>query len=125
MVIRAPHGRRSSQVKTVESRKGPFGASVAALMWITSLVVPLIALATPLISFANYPLQPFPFFVGILCWAIGLWLFHRSHADLGTNWSISLEIRQEHQLVTRGVYHLWVLKTPPACQLLNSRFFGC
>ncbi|NOT29051.1 MAG: isoprenylcysteine carboxylmethyltransferase family protein [Planctomycetes bacterium] len=28
----------------------------------------------------------------------------RSHADLGTNWSITLEVREQHTLVTRGVY---------------------
>ena len=33
-----------------------------------------------------------------------MWLFHRSHADLGTNWSITLEVREGHRLVTGGVY---------------------
>jgi protein-S-isoprenylcysteine O-methyltransferase Ste14 len=36
--------------------------------------------------------------------AAGLVVFHRSHADLGTNWSITLEIREGHRLVTEGVY---------------------
>jgi protein-S-isoprenylcysteine O-methyltransferase Ste14 len=35
---------------------------------------------------------------------IGLWLFYRSHADLGTNWSITLEVREQHRLITQGVY---------------------
>jgi protein-S-isoprenylcysteine O-methyltransferase Ste14 len=33
-----------------------------------------------------------------------LWLFYRSHSDLGPNWSVTLEVRQGHQLVTHGVY---------------------
>jgi protein-S-isoprenylcysteine O-methyltransferase Ste14 len=33
-----------------------------------------------------------------------LWLFWRSHADLGDNWSVSLEVRKEHRLITDGVY---------------------
>jgi protein-S-isoprenylcysteine O-methyltransferase Ste14 len=41
---------------------------------------------------------------GALCLATGLWLFYRSHADLGTNWSITLELRREHRLITQGVY---------------------
>ncbi|HEV8336512.1 MAG TPA: isoprenylcysteine carboxylmethyltransferase family protein, partial [Candidatus Polarisedimenticolia bacterium] len=28
----------------------------------------------------------------------------RSHADLGTNWSITLEVREKHRLVTQGLY---------------------
>lgn len=35
---------------------------------------------------------------------IGLWLFYRSHADLGTNWSITLEVREQHRLITTGIY---------------------
>jgi len=33
-----------------------------------------------------------------------LWLFWRSHADLGRNWSYTLEVRKGHELITRGVY---------------------
>ena len=39
-----------------------------------------------------------------MCSGIGLWLFYRSHADLGTNWSITLEVREQHHLITQGVY---------------------
>ncbi len=35
-----------------------------------------------------------------------LWLFRRSHVDLGRNWSISLEVRKHHTLVKTGVYRL-------------------
>jgi protein-S-isoprenylcysteine O-methyltransferase Ste14 len=34
----------------------------------------------------------------------GLWLFWRSHADLGESWSVTLELNAQHRLVTRGVY---------------------
>ena len=40
----------------------------------------------------------------LLCLVAGLWLFYRSHADLGTNWSITLEVREQHRLITHGVY---------------------
>ena len=36
-----------------------------------------------------------------------LWLFWRSHADLGQNWSVSLEVCKDHQLVTAGTYK-WI-----------------
>jgi protein-S-isoprenylcysteine O-methyltransferase Ste14 len=42
--------------------------------------------------------------LGVVTLAAALWLFRRSHADLGRNWSISLEIRERHALVTTGVY---------------------
>lgn len=34
----------------------------------------------------------------------GVWLFRRSHADLGRNWSVSLALQSDHQLVSSGVY---------------------
>jgi len=33
-----------------------------------------------------------------------LWLFYRTHKDLGRNWSVTLEVRDRHTLVTNGVY---------------------
>ena len=36
--------------------------------------------------------------------ALGLWLLHRSHTDLGANWSNELDVREGHTLVTSGIY---------------------
>ncbi len=44
--------------------------------------------------------------LGAVAMAAGLWLFWRSHVDLGDNWSVTLEIDAKHRLVTRGVYRL-------------------
>ena len=73
------------------------------LAWL-AFFVPLIWVVAPIFAFANYRLRSIPFFAGIACLAVGLWLFARSHADLGTNWSITLEVREKHQLVTKGIY---------------------
>ncbi len=57
-----------------------------------------------------------------------LWLFWRSHADLGLNWSVTLEIRKEHQLITNGVYRsirhpmyaaIWLFSLAQALLLAN------
>lgn len=42
--------------------------------------------------------------LGSVTGAAFLWLFRRSHKDLGRNWSVTLEVREGHQLVTGGVY---------------------
>jgi protein-S-isoprenylcysteine O-methyltransferase Ste14 len=57
-----------------------------------------------LLAFADYPFAIWRFVAGVACLVLGLWYFYRSHADLGTNWSITLELREGHSLVTRGVY---------------------
>ena len=103
VVIRAPHGRRSRGVKVAKSGKGPLEIALLTIAWL-GFFVPLLWMATPWLAFAEYPLRPAPFAAGLLCLAVSLWFFHRSHADLGTNWSITLEVREKHQLVTHGIY---------------------
>ncbi len=103
VAIRAPHGQRSRGIKVKKSRKGPLETVLLTLAWI-GFFIPLIWIATPVLAFADYPLRVVPFIAGVLCLALGLWLFYRSHADLGTNWSITLEVRENHQLVTEGIY---------------------
>ena len=103
VVIRAPHGHRSRTVPVAKSRKGALEIVLLTIAWL-SFFLTLIWVVTPVLAFADYPLHPAPFVVGILLLAIGLWLLYRSHADLGTNWSITLQIRERHHLVTHGVY---------------------
>ncbi len=103
IAIRAPHGHRSRSIKVVKSRKGTLEIVLLSLMWI-AFFVPLIWIAVPAFSFAEYRLGAGPLAAGIVCFAAGLWLFFQSHADLGTNWSITLEVRDQHQLITHGVY---------------------
>ena len=103
MAIRAPHGRRSRSVKVARSHKTPVETLLLVLAWV-GFFVPLIWVFSPAFSFAEYPLRSGPLVAGLTSLAIGLWLFFRSHADLGTNWSVTLELRQEHRLITQGVY---------------------
>ena len=103
MVIRAPHGRRSRNVKVVESHKNPVETGLLLLAWV-GFVVPLIWVVSPAFSFAEYMLRTALFVGGVIFLMIGLWLFYRSHADLGTSRSVTLEIREGHRLVTQGVY---------------------
>jgi protein-S-isoprenylcysteine O-methyltransferase Ste14 len=106
VVIRAPHGQRSRAIPVVRSRKGPLEIALLTIAWV-AFFLPLIWIAAPVFAFADYPLHPIPLLTGVLCLMLGLWLFHKSHADLGTNWSITLEVREKHQLVMHGVYR-WV-----------------
>jgi len=104
LAIRAPHGRRSRSVKIARSHKTPLETGLLVLVWV-GFFVPLLWLVSPVLSFAEYPLTLAPLIAGVMCFTAGLWLFYRSHADLGTNWSITLEVREQHRLITQGVYY--------------------
>ena len=104
MAIRAPHGHRSRSVKVAKSHKTALETSLLVFAWV-GFFVSLIWVASPAFSFAEYPLRaPGALIAGVMCLVIGLWLFYRSHADLGKNWSITLEVREGHRLITHGVY---------------------
>jgi len=103
VAIRAPHGQRSRGTKVVKDRKGRQEVVLLTLAMV-GYFVPLIWVASPAFSFAEYPLRLGPLVTGIVCLVVGLWLFHRSHADLGTNWSVTLQVREHHRLVTQGIY---------------------
>jgi protein-S-isoprenylcysteine O-methyltransferase Ste14 len=104
VAIRVPYGRRSSQVKVIKSKRGRLEIVLLSAMWLGSVILPLLWVSTPVFSFADYPLHPAQYAAGVVLFSLGLWLFHRSHVDLSTNWSVSLDIRENHALITSGVY---------------------
>jgi protein-S-isoprenylcysteine O-methyltransferase Ste14 len=103
VAIRAPHGQRSRGVMVVTDRKGRLEVILLVLAML-GFFVPLVWIVSPLFSLAEYPLRMGPLLAGVACFVVGLWLFYRSHADLGTNWSITLQVRENHRLVVDGVY---------------------
>ena len=60
IVIRAPHGRRSRGVKVARSCKGPREVALLTLAWM-GFLVPLIWVVSPVFSFAEFSLRPWPF----------------------------------------------------------------
>ena len=103
IAIRAPHGKRSRAVKTVRSAKGGRDGLFLTLVSI-GFLVPVLWVVSPVLTFADYPLHGTPLVAGTAFLAAGLWLFYRSHADLGSFWSVTLEVRENHQLISQGVY---------------------
>ena len=75
-----------------------------ALVGVGCGLLPLVYLFTPLLDFADVELPDWMPWVGGVALFAGLRLFHRSHADLGTNWSVTLELKADHVLVRHGVY---------------------
>ena len=104
VVIRAPFGRQSRKIPIAANHRGPRETVVLALAWLGSMILPLLWVFSPLFAIAEYPLNPAVFAAGVLVATSGLWLFRQSHIELGKNWSISLDLREGHQLVTSGLY---------------------
>jgi protein-S-isoprenylcysteine O-methyltransferase Ste14 len=103
-VIRYPFQRRARKSTVAKSfvdwrEWGILGGLTAGLF-----VLPAVYVFTGFPAGLDRPFSPVLAWLGIAVLLISLWLFRRSHADLGRNWSASLKMREQHQLVTGGVY---------------------
>ena len=123
MIIRAPLNKQRKQEKMSERRITTQEKTLLGLLFLGMFLVPIIYAATDWLDFANYTLPAWAGWLGVLLLAGALFVFWRAHADLGLNWSPSLEIREKHELITRGIYGvirhpmyasqwLWVIAQP-------------
>jgi protein-S-isoprenylcysteine O-methyltransferase Ste14 len=103
IVIRAPHSSKRKAEKMSERRITAQEKTILSLLF-ASILLPVLYAATPWLDFADYRLPPWAGWVGVAVLAGSLFVFWRAHADLGRNWSPSLEIREKHELITRGIY---------------------
>lgn len=102
--IRARYARPTRGLERTHRQVDALEKTLLAIVIPSGLLVPLLYLFTPLLWFADYRLPAFVPPIGAVVMVAAIWLFWRSHADLGLNWSATLEIRKDHQLVTNGVY---------------------
>jgi protein-S-isoprenylcysteine O-methyltransferase Ste14 len=105
-VIRLPFERKAKKVGVSKSLFDRRESGLLVLAVLGLFVVPLIYVLTGFPAFFDRPFRPSVAWLGIAAMAAALWLFRRSHADLGRNWSISLQVRQQHALIKTGIYRL-------------------
>lgn len=104
VAIRGVFDSRAGKVPARISRRDALELALLILVGIGSLGLPLLYLFTPWLGFADYRLSALDPWLGAALMLAALWLFYRSHADLGAYWSVTLEVREGHRLVQEGVY---------------------
>ena len=123
MAIRAPLNKKRKLEKMSERRFTNQEKALLGLLSLGMFFIPIIYGATNWLDFADYTLPLWARWLGIVLIAGALFVFWRAHADLGLNWSPTLEIREKHELITHGIYGvvrhamyasqwLWVLAQP-------------
>lgn len=123
MVIRAPISSKQRKEPKINHQVTKQENILLGLLFVAMLFVPVIYVATKWLDFANYSLPVWTNWLGVFILAGALVVFWRAHTDLGLNWSPSLEIREKHELITRGIYGfvrhpmyasqwLWVIAQP-------------
>jgi protein-S-isoprenylcysteine O-methyltransferase Ste14 len=104
VAIRGAYQKRADAQPTRHSQRDGLELALLVLVGLGNLLLPLLYLFTPWLDAANYTQPAWLPWCGLPVLVGALWLFWRAHADLDRNWSVTLELRQEHVLVTHGVY---------------------
>lgn len=123
MIIRAPLNKKRKQEKMSEQRVSSQEKAILGLLFLGMFLVPIVYASTNWLDFANYTLPAWAGWLGVVLIGGAIFVFWRAHADLGLNWSPTLEIREKHELITRGIYAairhpmyasqwLWVIAQP-------------
>ena len=105
-VIRYPFERRAKRVRVVSNRRSPSETVGLASALLGLAILPGFYVATGIPAAADYPARPWAVVVGAMLFIAAMWVFRRTHKELGRNWSITLEIRDKHELVCGGPYAL-------------------
>jgi len=103
-VIRFPYERKAKKTAVRKSLRDVREQTILAIGFVGLLFVPLVYVVTGLPQAAERPFSGALAYFGVVCLIAALWVFFRSHAELGRNWSISLELRGNHRLVRTGIY---------------------
>ena len=103
-IVRFPYERRARKAKVTASHRDARELTLLGISLTGLGIIPIIYVLTGFPAFANRSFIPWVAWVGVVPALGSLWLFWRTHKELGRNWSVSLEVRDKHQLVTNGVY---------------------
>ena len=104
MIIRAPLNKKRKLEKMKQSQVTTQEWTILILLLLGGFIFPLIYSLTNWLDFANYSLPTWAGWLGVILAVGAVVVFWKGHADLGLNWSPSLEIREKHELITRGIY---------------------
>jgi protein-S-isoprenylcysteine O-methyltransferase Ste14 len=110
MLIRLPHERQRRQNRIAVDRVSALERLLLGLVAVGLGLLPVVYVFTSWLNWADYRLSPRTSSevggIGAAMLGIAVWLFWRSHTDLGREWSPSLQIREGHTLITKGAYRL-------------------
>jgi protein-S-isoprenylcysteine O-methyltransferase Ste14 len=103
-LIRYKYARRSKRTPVLRSARGPRETALLVISLTGLGLLPLSYVGTGIPHFAAYTPWPIQAWLGLLFAAASLIMFQLTHRALGRNWSVSLDVREGHQLITDGVY---------------------
>lgn len=126
--IRYPFERKARKAPVARTRRDIREKALLGISLTGLGILPGLYVATGFPPFADYPFRPAQAWLGVVVALAALVMFRLTHKALGRNWSVSLDVRERHTLVTDGVYRhvrhpmytaFWLLAVAQALLLPN------
>lgn len=106
-VARAAQGTKKEDILSTKEKVHNEGALISLLMlfWFyASQIQPIVYAFTGQPANTDRQQPVWLGWLGAAVFALSLWLLWRAHHDLGKHWSSTVQIKQDQQLVTDGIY---------------------
>lgn len=103
-LIRLPHERKVKKNAIKSSKRDAWEITLLGISLTGLGIIPIAYVFTGFPAFAERAFVPLMAWVGLVPAIASLWLFWRTHTELGRNWSVSLDVRDKHELITNGIY---------------------
>lgn len=103
-VIRLPHELRSKRTPVARNVRDWWETTLLGISLSGLGLIPFLYVATGFPTFAERPFVPFLAWLGAVLAIGALLMFRLTHKALGRNWSVSLQVRENHRLIQDGVY---------------------
>jgi protein-S-isoprenylcysteine O-methyltransferase Ste14 len=104
VVIRYPAQRRARKIGVARSAGGTRDRVLLAIAGVGQVLIPVFYMVTGQPAFADWGFDPVLAWIGVVAIVVSLVLFRVTHKQLGRMWSVTLEMREGHKLVTDGLY---------------------
>ncbi len=102
--VYTPSMRRFKRSRVVDDRTRVLDIVLDFSTFAGWQVLPLVAIFSPWLDFADFHLPAWAGWIGVAIFAGCLVLLWRAYADLGSQWSPKIDIREGQALVTGGVF---------------------
>jgi protein-S-isoprenylcysteine O-methyltransferase Ste14 len=103
-VIRFPYERRARRTPVAKTERGPREYLLMTISAAGFGLIPLVYVSFNFPRWADYPFHAAQAWLGTLVALASLVMFRLTHRTLGQFWSVSLDVREQHPLVTHGIY---------------------
>ncbi|MGD2248260.1 MAG: protein-S-isoprenylcysteine O-methyltransferase [Candidatus Methanofastidiosia archaeon] len=102
--VYTPHARHYKKQKTITDWYRTRDIVLDFSTYVVWQIIPVVYIFTSWLDFADYSIPYWTGWIGGFLFVGSLLLLWRAYYDLGRNWSPTLQIVEEHLLVTKGIY---------------------